>query len=132
MLKASLIMTGVSIALLVIYGADVAVGGGTGEGFLGSDHMARGIGLGMPAIILPIIAFFISRKEKSSGLAIMLIISGILIIIGGIALFVMQPSQETQESGRSVIERAAPLFAGGAFIVALGVIKLKKSKLSSN
>jgi hypothetical protein len=44
----------------------------------------------------------------------------------------MQPSQETQESGRSVIERAAPLFAGGAFIVALGVIKLKKSKLSSN
>ena len=126
-IKAALIMTGVSIALLVIYAADVAVAESAGEGFLGPDHMARGIGLGMPAMILPIIAFFISRKEKSSGLGILLIISGILIIIGGIALFVLEPSQEALESGRSIMERAAPLFGGGAFIVALGAIKLKKS-----
>ncbi len=126
-LKASIIMTGVSIALLVIYALDVAVNEIAGEGFLGADHMARGIGLGMPAIVLPIIAFFISRKEKSSGLGIMLMISGILIIIGGIALFVLEPSPEALESGRSIMERAAPLFAGGVFIVALGAIKLKKS-----
>ena len=126
MLKASFVLAGISIVLLVIYAADVAVGV-SGEGFLGSDHMARGIALGMPAIILPIIAFFISRKEKSSGLGIMLVISGILIIIGGIALFVLEPSPEAQESGRSIMERAAPLFAGGALIVALGAIKLKKS-----
>ncbi len=126
-LKASIIMTGVSIALLVIYALDVAVNEIAGEGFLGADHMVRGIGLGMPAIILPTIAFFISRKEKSSGLGIMLTISGILIIIGGIALFVLEPSPEALESGRSIMERAAPLFAGGAFIVVLGAIKLKKS-----
>ncbi len=126
-LKAALIITGISIALLVIYALDVAVNEIAGEGFLGLDHMTRGIGLGMPAIILPVIAFFISRKEKSSGLGIMLIISGILIIIGGIALFVLEPSPEAQESGRSIMERAAPLLAGGAFIVALGAIKLKKS-----
>ncbi len=126
-LKASIIMTGVSIALLVIYALDVAVNEIAGEGFLGADNMVRGIGLGMPAIILPIIAFFISRKEKSSGLGIMLMISGILIIIGGIALFVLEPSPEALESGRSIMERAAPLFAGGAFIVVLGAIKLKKS-----
>jgi len=128
MLKASVVLAGISIALLVIYAADVAVGTSEdGEGFLGSDHMARGIGLGIPAIILPIIAFFISRKEKSSGLGIMLIISGMLIIIGGIALFIVEPSPEVQESGRSIIERAAPLFAGGALIVALGAIKIKQS-----
>ena len=126
-IKAALIITGISIALLVIYALDVAVNEIAGEGFLGLDHMTRGIGLGMPAIILPVIAFFISRKEKSSGLGIMLIISGILIIIGGIALFVLEPSLEAQESGRSIMERAAPLFAGGAFIVALGAIKIKKS-----
>ncbi len=128
MLKAALFITGISIALLVIYGSDIAVAGGTGEGFLGSDHMARGIGLGLPAMILPIIAFFISRKEKSSGLGIMLIISGVLILIGGIALFVLEPSPEAQESGRSIMEMAAPLFGGGALIVALGAIKLKNSK----
>jgi len=126
-LKASIIMTGISIGLLVIYALDVAVNEIAGEGFLGDDHMARGIGLGIPAIVLPIIAFFISRKEKSSGLGIMLMISGILIIIGGIALFVLEPSPEALESGRSIMERAAPLFAGGVFIVALGAIKLKKS-----
>jgi len=127
MLKAALIMTGISIALLVIYALDVAVNEITGDSFLGSDPMARGIGLGMPALILPIISFFISRKEKSSMLGIMLIISGMLIIIGGIALFVLEPSLEAQESGRSIMERAAPLFVGGALIVALAAIKLKKS-----
>ncbi len=126
-IKAALIMTGVSIALLVIYALDVVVNEIAGEGFLGSDHMTRGIGLGLPALILPIISFFITRKEKSSMLGIMLIISGFLIIIGGIALFVLEPSQEAQESGRSIMERAAPLFVGGALIVALGAIKLKKS-----
>jgi len=126
-IKAALIITGISIALLVIYALDVAVNEIAGEGFLGDNDKARGLGLGMPAIILPIIAFFISRKEKSSGLGIMVIISGTLIIIGGILLFVLEPSQEVQESGRSIIEMAAPLFAGGAFIVALGAIKIKKS-----
>ena len=125
-LKASLIMTGVAIALLVIYASDVAANEMSGEGFLGDDHKARGFGLGMPALILPIIAFFISRKEKSIGLGIMLIISGVLILLGGGLLFVLEPSEEVQESGRSIIEMAAPLFAGGGFIVALGAIKLKK------
>jgi len=127
MLKAALIMTGISIAILVIYALDVAVNETTGEGFLDLDHMARGIGLGMPALILPIISFFISRKEKSSKLGIMFIISGLLIIIGGIALFVIEPSSEALESGRSIMERAAPLFVGGVLVIALGAIKLKKS-----
>ncbi len=122
-----MILTGISIALLVIYALDVAVNEIAGEGFLGSDAMARGIGLGMPALILPIISFFISRKEKSSKLGIMLIVSGMLIIVGGIALFVLEPSPEALESGRSIMERAAPLFAGGILVVALGAIKLKKS-----
>ncbi len=128
MLKAALIMTGISIALLVIYALDVAVNEIAGEGFLGPDHMARGIGLGMPALILPIISFFISRKEKSSKLGIMLMVSGILIIIGGIALFVLEPSPEAQESGRNAMAEAGPLIGVGAFIVALGAIKLKNSK----
>ncbi len=123
-----MIMTGVSIALLVIYGSDVAVGGGTGEGFLGSDHMARGIGLGMPAVILPLISFFISRKEKSSILGIMLVVSGILILIGGAVVIGMEPSPEAQESGRNAMAEAGPLVGAGAFIVAIGAIKIKNSK----
>ena len=127
-LKVAMILTGISIGLLVIYGADVAAGGGTGEGFLGSDHMARGIGLGVPSIILPIVAFFISRKEHSRGLGIMLIISGALILIGGAVVLGIEPSTAMQESGRSVIAEAGPLVAVGGFIIALGAIKLKKSK----
>jgi len=128
MLKASLIMTGVSIVLLVIYGSDVAVGGGTGEGFLGTDHMARGIGLGMPAVILPLISFFISRKEKSSILGIMLVVSGILILIGGAVVIGMEPSPEAQESGRNAMAEAGPLIGVGALIIAIGAIKIKNSK----
>ena len=129
-LKIAIIMTGISIGLLLIYGVDVAVGGGTGEGFLGSNHMARGIGLGMPSVVLPIIAFFISRKEHSQKLGIMLIISGALILAGGATVLSIEPSSAMQESGRNVLSEAGPLVAVGAFIVALGAIKLKKSKSS--
>ena len=127
LIKPALIMTGISIALLVIYGADVAVGGGTGEGFLGPDHMARGVGLGMPSVILPIIAFFISRKEPSQILGIMLVISGILILIGGAVVLGMSEQMQVEDTERNVMAEAGPLVAVGGFIIALGAIKLKKS-----
>ena len=92
-LKASLIITGIAIVLLCLYGADVAASinmdGEVGErkdGFLPLDDMQRGMGLGGPALILPIIAFFISLKEPSKGLGGMIIIAGVLILIGGIAM----------------------------------------------
>ena len=72
-LKAALIITGIAIGLLIAYGADVAVsmGNEAKEGFLPLNDMQRGIGLGVPALIQPIIGFFISLKEPSKGLGVM-------------------------------------------------------------
>ena len=128
-LAASMILAGISIGLLVIYGADVAavMMSEDGVGFLPFDHMARGVGLGMPSIILPIIAFFISRKEPSKGLGGLIIIAGILIIIGGIAVLANPSPVEAGAEERSMISQVGPLFGAGALITALGAIKLKKS-----
>ena len=125
-LKAGLIITGIAIGLLVAYGADVAVsmGNEAKEGFLPLNDMQRGIGLGAPALILPIIAFFISLKEPSKGLGIMIIIAGILIIIGGIAV-VANPSPESAD--RDPVGSVVMLFAPGIIQLALGAIKIKKS-----
>jgi len=125
-LKAALIITGIAIGLLVAYGADVAVsmGNEAKEGFLPLNDMQRGIGLGAPALILPIIAFFISLKEPSKGLGIMIIIAGILIIIGGIAV-VANPSPESAD--RDPVGSVVMLFAPGIIQLALGAIKIKKS-----
>ena len=91
-----------------------------GDGLLPLDDMQRGIGLGVPAIILPIIAFFISLKEPSKGLGGMIIISGALILAGGIAL-VGTPAPEGVE------RNPAMLFVPGIIQIALGAIKIKKS-----
>ena len=125
-LKAALIITGIAIALLVAYGADVAVsmGNEAKEGFLPLNDMQRGIGLGAPALILPIIAFFISLKEPSKGLGIMIVIAGILIIIGGIAV-VANPSPENVD--RDPVGSVVMLFAPAIIQLALGAIKIKKS-----
>ena len=125
-LKAGLVLTGIAIGLLVAYGADVAVsmGNEAKEGFLPLNDMQRGIGLGAPALILPIIAFFISLKEPSKGLGIMIIIAGILIIIGGIAV-VVNPSPESAD--RDPVGSAVMLFAPALLQLALGAIKIKKS-----
>lgn len=125
-LKISLILTGISIALLVIYGADVAAAQGDGQGFLPFDHKTRGMGLGGPSIVLPIIAFFISRKESSKPLGAMIIVSGILIVIGGITVLALANPAELEETGRNVMSESAPLLVIGAVIVALGGIKLRR------
>ena len=125
-LQAALVITGIAIGLLVLYGADVAVsmGNDAREGFLPLDDMQRGMGLGAPALILPIIGFFISLKKPSKGLGIMIIIAGILIIIGGIAV-VANPSPENVD--RDPMGSVAMLFAPGILQIVLGAIKIKKS-----
>ena len=119
------VLSGISIIMLVIYGVDVMVGGGgAGDGFLPLDAMTRGIGLGFPPIILSFIAFFISRKPPFKGLGIMLIVTGVLIIIGG--AISLASAGETENSARMAGEGGG-LIAIGAIIAALGGIKIKKS-----
>ncbi|EPA04630.1 hypothetical protein [Candidatus Nitrosarchaeum limnium] len=119
------VLSGISISLLVIYGIDVIVGGGgAGKGFLPFDAMTRGIGFGMPPIILSFIAFFIAKKPPFKGLGIMLIITGILIIIGG--AMSMSSASESENAARMIGEGGS-LIGVGAIITTLGGIKIKKS-----
>ena len=127
-LTPALIITGIAIALLVVYGMDVVVGYSTdsGEGFIPFDHKTRGMGLGLPALILPIIAFFISRKDPSKILGIMIIVAGVLIIIGG-AVVIGNADAMEEASGRSVLAETIPLIVAGLVQIGLGLIKIKKS-----
>ena len=126
---AALVITGISIALLIIYGADAAVGmdDPDKQGFLDMDHMTRGLGLGGPAMVLPIIAYFISRNDSSKGLGGMIIISGILIIIGAATVIGMADSSEAQETARDPIMETLPLLVVGLVQIGLGALKIKKS-----
>ena len=119
------VLSGISIILLVIYGVDVVVGGGgAGDGFLPFDAMTRGIGFGFPPIILSFIAFFIAKKPPFKGLGIMLIVTGVLIIIGG-AISIAGASEA--ENTERMVGEGGGLIAIGAIITALGVIKIKKA-----
>jgi len=120
------VISGISIILLVIYGADVIVGGGVaGNGFLPFDAMTRGMAFGFPPIILSVIAFFISKKPPYKGLGIMLIITGILIIIGG---GMSVSSAAGTENSVRMIGEGGSLILVGVIIAVLGVIKIKKSE----
>jgi hypothetical protein len=120
------LISGISIILLVIYGVDVIAGAGkAGDGFLPFDAMTRGIVFGFPPIILSIIAFFISKKPPYKGLGIMLIVTGILIIVGG-AISITNASDA--ENSKRMMGEGGSLIAIGAIIIALGAIKIRKSK----
>ncbi len=124
-LSVAYVIAGISIALLVVYGTDVLVGGGdAGAGFLPLDAMTRGIGFGFPPIILSVTAFFITRKEPSKALGAMIIITGILIIIGGV---ISISSSAESENAERMAGEGGGLIAIGAIISALGGIKIKKS-----
>ena len=122
-------ITGIAIALLVIYGADAAAGAGNPDhqGFLDMDHKTRGYGLGGPAMVLPIIAYFISRSDSSKGLGGMILITGILIIIGAVTVIGMTDLSEADETARNPLVETAPLLIVGGIQMGLGVLKIKKS-----
>ena len=126
---AAIIITGIALALLIIYGADAAAGmdNPDKQGFLDMDHKTRGLGLGGPAMVLPIIAYFISRNDSSKGLGGMIIISGILIIIGAATVIGMADSSEAQETARDPIMETLPLLVVGLIQIGLGALKIKKS-----
>ena len=126
---AALVITGISIALLVIYGADAAVGAGNPDhqGFLDMDHKTRGLGLGGPAMVLPLIAYFISRNDSSKGLGGMILIAGILIVIGGVTVIGMADPSEAEETTRNPLMETVPLLVVGGIQMGLGVLKIKKS-----
>ena len=126
---AALVITGISIALLVIYGADAAAGASNPDhqGFLDMDHMTRGLGLGGPAMVLPLIAYFISRNDSSKGLGGMILVAGILIIIGAVTVIGMADLSEADETTRNPLMETAPLLIVGGIQMGLGVLKIKKS-----
>ena len=128
---AAIIITGIAIALLVIYGADVAAGVAAGaqgsSGLFDMDHKTRGLGLGGPAMVLPLIAYFISRNDSSKGLGGMILITGILIIIGAVTVIGMADLSEADETSRNPFMETAPLLLVGGIQMGLGILKIKKS-----
>ena len=126
---AAIIITGIALALLIIYGADAAaaVDNPDKQGFLAMDHKTRGFGLGGPAMVLPLIAYFISRNDSSKGLGAMIVITGILIIIGAATVIGMADSSGTQETARNPLMETAPLLVVGGIQMGLGILKIKKS-----
>ena len=128
-LTLALIITGIAIALLVVYGMDVVVGysSDSGEGFIPFDDKTRGMGLGGPALILPFIAYFISRKNPSKTLGIMIIIAGVLIILGGAVVIMNTDPVGSEASGKDLVSATVPLIVPGLIQIGLGIFKIKKS-----
>ena len=129
-LAAAVALVGIAIFALSIYGADIAVTqlSATDEGFLPFDAKVRGMGLGIPGLVLPFVAFAISLKEPSRELGAMIIITGVLILVGGaFILGTMSESADVEESSRNVVSEAGMLIGAGAIQIGLGVIKIKRS-----
>ena len=118
--KISVILLFIALALLIIYGADVISTQGNGNdeksGFLGLSPAVRGAVFGGGAVILSIIAFTISLREKSTLVVILLLVNGGVIIAGMIGLAIQNGA-----TGSSTIYGTTGL---GILLVALGIVKI--------
>ena len=118
--KISVILLFISLALLIIYGADVISSQATSNdgksGFLQLSAAIRGGVFGGGAVILSIIAFAISLREKSTLIVVLLLINGGLIIAGMIGLAI-----QDKAAGSSTLYGTTGL---GILLIALGVVKI--------
>ena len=129
-LKVAMIISIISIILLVIYGVDSIMAitehiGVQNTAFLQMDVKARGLIFGMIPAILLIISYFITRKEPSKILGVLIIIGGGLMVIGVGLIFALQGSS-IPAAGRGEFGAVVGI---GAIILALGGLKIKKSKI---
>lgn len=124
-LKIAIIISVISILMLCIYGLDVIVANGGKTGFLSMTASARGSIFGIIPSALLIISFFITRREPSKKLGILIIIGGVLIIAGTGIILALQ-SNQAQDS-RAVREFGAVLGIG-IVITILGIIKIRKNQ----
>ncbi len=127
-LKLAMIMSAISIIMLAIYGADSIMAitenlGIQNTAFLHTDVKTRGTIFGIIPAIMLIASFFLTRKEQSRGLGILIIIGGALMIIGVAIIFALQ-GNEIPSSGKGEF---GAVVAIGIIIVILGGIKIKKS-----
>jgi hypothetical protein len=117
--KISIILLFISLVLLIIYGADVMASNASSDaksGFLHLNAAVRGGVLGGGAVILSIIAFAISFREKSVLVSVLLFINGGLIIAGMIGM----AAQDGAREGSTLYSTTGL----GILLVALGVLKV--------
>ncbi len=114
----------IAIFLILVYGAD-AVLDRSDEGFLPFDSKTRGFVLGLPSVVLPLIAFGITYRTPSTSLGVLLIINGVIILIGSVLFVSLQETTPTIEN--SVITEnfisSAPIIGLGLVIMFLGIWK---------
>ena len=127
-LKAGIIMSIISIIMLAIYGADsiMAINENLGiqnTAFLHTDVKTRGTVFGIIPAAMLIISFFITRKEPSKILGVLIIIGGALMIAGVGIIFALQGSA-IPSSGKGEFGAVVGI---GIIIAILGGIKIKKS-----
>ena len=127
-LTIAMIMAGISIVLLFIYGADAMWSIGKPHGFLPLDARTRGMVLGFPSAVLPVISYMITRNTPSKILGIMIVITGLLMFGGSAAFLGLQDDKQVTDPNqlRSAISSLAVIIAG-IVISILGALKIRKS-----
>ena len=129
-LKVAMIISIISIILLVIYGVDSIMAitehlGIQNTAFLQMDVKARGLIFGMIPAILLVISYFITRKKPSKALGVLIIIGGALMVLGVGLIFALQ-GNSIPAAGRGEFGAVVGI---GSVIMALGGLKIKKSKI---
>ena len=118
------ILTLIAIFLILVYGADTVLDR-IDAGFLPFDSKTRGFVLGLPSVVLPLIAFGITYKSPSTSLGVLLIINGIIILIGSILFVSLQETTPTIENSVLMenLRSFAPIIGLGLVIIFLGIWK---------
>jgi flagellar basal body-associated protein FliL len=136
--KISIILLLISLVLLIVYGLDVISANRIKEnvandtsikenavstsGFLKLKESVRGGVLGGGGVVLSVLAFSISLREKSSIVVILLLINGALIVGGMTALYIQSLQQTTTKGHFATVFGTMAL---GFLLVALGIVKFR-------
>ena len=128
-LQVGIVLSVISIIMLSIYGVDAIMTinenqSSQNTAILHMDSKSRGMIFGLIPAILLIVSFFITRKEPSTILGILIIIGGALMVVG-VGIIITLPNNNIPSAAKGEFGGVIGI---GIAIAALGVLKVMRSK----
>ena len=120
-MNVSLALVLVSLGFIGLYAIDYGVSMGNSVGLVPIDAFSKGVVMGIPSLVLPLIAHFIGKKSPSKTASRLVLINGGLVIVGGLVMAASTAGPSFDLVRSRVYAELALVFAIGALQMILSI-----------
>jgi len=116
----ALVLILISLGFIALYAIDYGISWVNPEGLIPIDPFSKGVVIGVPSLVLPLISFAMQKNNPSAKLSQLLLTNGGLVILGGLVMAVTTAGESFDAIRYRVISELVLILAIGIIQIILG------------